>query len=915
MQSFISETLEDILKKTNDFRDVVFVMPSQRSTIFLKKHLIEKASNGFLPELFSIEQFIEEISGLFKIETIPLLFEFYTVYLEVEENPDAFDVFSSWAYTVLQDFNEIDQYLIDAKDIFIAVRDIRRLQKWSVNGTFKETGLIKDYYKFLEKLYKFYPLLYKRLKEKNLGYQGLLYREACKHIGEYIKKNDFKNFFFLGFNALNKAEEEIFNQFLNRGIADIYWDLDEAFYQNNHQAGKFIRKYESTWKYYEKHQLKKIGNYFSSNKNISVVGTPKNITQIKYVGEILSTYKDFENTAIVLADETLLTPMLRSLPENVNALNITMGFPLKDVPTTNCILSIFKLFIVQNKLNRTTSNEFYYKEVIQFLKEPLLYYCFTEKDQEVVNLFLITIAKENLLFLPYKKLQDTFQKCSNEVNELLTAIFNIKDIGNFIDQILSFLSLLKDRVSVIEKEYLYRYHIIFTQLKNVQATYSYFTDFKNLEQFFKQLVSSETLSFKGEPLKGLQLMGMLETRVLDFKNIILVGANEGILPNNTMQNSFIPFDVKVSFGLPTYREKDTIFSYHFFRLLQRAEHISVLYNTEPDAFGSGEKSRFVKQLELIKDVNLEYISPKIISQKIPLQSIAKEECVLETLKALANKGISPSALTTYLYNPLSFYKQKVLKIKEVDAVEETVAFNTLGTVVHDVLDDLYKPFIGRFLEKNHVDNMSANSRGIVEKYFKVHFKNGDISTGKNRLIFEVANQFVQNFLIKERELLQNKENRLKIIATEETLSTEIKINGLNFSVKLRGQVDRVDELNGVLRIIDYKTGKVDTNNLRVTDMELLREEKHHKAIQVLLYAYLFFSNNPDKIDKELTAGIFSFKNLNKGFLAVNFSSNYRNSDLRITQERLEEFIEEVKKYILEMYNPAIEFVEPANLKY
>lgn len=915
MQSFISETLEDILKGTTDFRDVVFVMPSQRSTIFLKKHLIEKASNGFLPELFSIEQFIEEISGLFKIETISLLFEFYTVYLELEENPDPFDVFSSWAYTVLQDFNEIDQYLIDAKDVFIAVRDIRRLQKWSVNGTFKETGLIKDHYKFLEKLYIFYPLLYKRLKEKNLGYQGLLYREACKHIGDYIKKNDFKKFFFLGFNALNKAEEKIFNQFLNRGIADIYWDLDEVFYQNKHQAAKFIRKYESTWKYYEKHQLKKIGNYFSSHKNISVIGTPKNITQIKYVGEILETYEDFENTAIVLADETLLTPMLRSLPKNVNAINITMGFPLKDVPTTNCILSVFKLFIVQNKLNRKISNEFYYKDVVQFLKEPLLYYCFTEKDQEVIDVLLMTIAKENLLFLSNKMLQGTFQKCSKEVHKLLTAIFSIKDIGNFIDQILSFLLLLKDRVSVIEKEYLYRYHTIFTQLKNVQETYSYFTDFKNLEQFFKQLVSSETLSFKGEPLKGLQLMGMLETRVLDFKNVILVGANEGILPNNTMQNSFIPFDVKVSFGLPTYREKDTIFSYHFFRLLQRAEHISVLYNTEADAFGSGEKSRFVKQLELIKDVNLEFISPKIVSQKIPLQTIAKEEGVLETLRSLANKGISPSSLTAYLYNPLSFYKQKVLKIKEVDAVEETVAFNTLGTVVHDVLDDLYKPFIGRFLEKNHVDEMSASSRGVVEKFFKTHFKNGDTSTGKNRLIFEVANQFVQNFLTKERVLLQNKENRLKIIATEETLSTEIKVDGLNFPVKLRGQVDRVDELNGVLRIIDYKTGKVDTNNLRVVDVELLREEKYHKAIQVLLYAYLFFCNNPDKLDKELTAGIFSFKNLNKGFLPVNFSSNYRNSDLKITQQRLEEFIEEIKKYILEIYNPAIEFVEPENLKY
>ena len=917
MQSFISDTLDDILKTTTDFKDVVFVMPSQRSKVFLKKNLIEKASNGFLPELFSVEQFIEEIAQLFKIDSIPLLFEFYSVYKELEENPDTFDVFSSWAFTVLQDFNEIDQYLVDAKDIFIAVRDIRRLQKWSVNGTFKETELIKDHYKFLEKLYAFYPVLYRRLLDKKTGYQGLLYREACKNLSGYIESNNYKKFFFLGFNALNKAEEHVFQQLLNSGLAEIYWDIDKTFYEGNHQAGKFIRNYKKTWKYYEKNPLKTIGDTFSSEKNISVIGAPKNITQVKYASEILNDFTDFENTALVLGDETLLAPMLRSLPENVAAVNITMGFPLKDIPTTNCILSIFNLFVVQEKLNKTTSKEFYYKEVVRFLKEPLLYHLFSEKDNEIINAFLISIAKENLLFISKHQLQNVFNKCTDEVSEILITLFSeIEDINNFIDRILSFLLLLKDKVSTIEKEYLYRFYNAFTQLKNLQETYKYFTDIKNLEQFFKQLLASETLSFQGEPLQGLQLMGMLETRVLDFKNIILISANEGILPNNTSQNSFIPFDVKISFGLPTYREKDAIFSYHFFRLMQRAKNVSILYNTEPDAYGSGEKSRFVKQLEMLRtDVVTEFVSPKVIPHKTELQIINKEASILEELRKLAKKGISPSALTTYLYNPLAFYKQKILKIREVDNVEETVAFNTLGTVVHDTLDELYKPFINKNLKEENVKEMQLKAKSIVEKYFKKHFKNGDVSTGKNRLIFEVAHQFVQNFLEKEKLVVQNPNNTLKILATEETLSTEIAIEGIKYPIKIHGQVDRVDELNGVLRIIDYKTGKVDTSNLRVTDMTLLKEEKHHKAIQVLLYTFLYVSNNPSVINRDLQAGIFSFKNLNKGFLSINFSSNYRKPDLEITQEKLNDFLEELKKYIQEIYNPAIDFIEPANLKY
>jgi ATP-dependent helicase/nuclease subunit B len=917
MQSFISETLDSILKTTKSFEDVVFILPSQRAKVFLKQTLKDKISVGFLPETINIEQFVQQVSGIEKADSIQLLFHFYTIYKGLEKDPDSFDTFSSWAFTVLQDFNEIDQHLVDQKKIFTSIRDIERLNKWSVNGTFKETAFIKDHSSFLEKLNDLYPPLYQFLLEKKIGYQGLMYREACYNIDEYLEKNSQKKFFFIGFNALNKAEEFLFQKVLETNNSDIYWDLDEAFFKSNHQAGTFIRKYKKEWKYYEKNTLKTLSNSFSKPKNIQVIGASKNTTQIKYAGEILENFTDFKNTALVLADETLLPITLNSLPKNINAINITMGYPLKDIPTTSLLFRIFQLFVSQEKLQKKGVNEFYHKDVVRFLKHQSVHKLLSDNNNSLVDNFTEEIGKENYIFINKNQIETILKDAAVEVKNSISSIFNpYTTINEFLDRILNLIHLLKEEVTDLEKEYLFRFYTAFTQLKTLQTAYEYFTDLKTLSLFFKQLITSETLSFQGEPLRGLQLMGMLETRVLDFENIILTSANEGVLPASSQQNSFIPFDVKIEFGLPTYREKDAIFSYHFFRLLQRAKNVFILYNTEHDVFGSGEKSRFVTQLEMMRgDIVQKNIAPEVIPSKTELKKIPKNEVVFERLKELAEKGISPSALTNYLHNPVSFYKQKILNIKEFDDVEETVAFNTLGTVVHETLDELYTPFVGKFLSVDSISQMEKEAKDLVVKHFKIQFKNGDLSTGKNRLIFEVAKRFVSNFLSKEKEVLKDKNNQLKIIATEENLSAEITIEGIDFPIKLHGQVDRVDEFNGVLRIIDYKTGMVTGANLRVPEFENLRDEKHLKAIQVLLYAYLFTKSKNYNFKQPLEAGIYSFKNLNSGFLPIDFAQPRKTPEANITAEKLDAFMFEIKTYIEEIYNPEIGFIEPADLRY
>jgi ATP-dependent helicase/nuclease subunit B len=903
MQTFISETLKSILNKQSSFENTVFILPSQRAGVFLKEEFKKLLPVGFLPNIINSEEFIEEITEIKKIDNVQLLFHFYSVYKNIEENSEEFESFFSWAITVLQDFNDIDQHLVNPKDIFTYLKDIERLKNWSVKKPLVQTQMMKNHFSFMEKLGEYYTAFYAYLREKNIGYQGLIYRESTKDIEEYIQKNKHKKYYFIGFNALNKAEEYLFQQMLNNGNTEIYWDIDTAFLESKHQAGTFIRKYKSDWKYYLTHELQTSSSNFGSEKSIEIIGASKNVTQIKYAGELLKKLPNFNKTAYVLADESLLPITLNSLPKEVQAINITMGYPLKDVPTTSLFIAVFNLFINQEKLQRATQEQFYFKDVLQFFKQPNIHSLFLVDGVNIFDEISLKIAQDNQAFISLSQLESFLAPLDVQSKKCILTVFKkFENSLEFIERIINLIVLLKEQANPLEKEYLFRFYTAFSQLQNLQIEYSYLKTLKTIHQLFNQLIQSESISFKGEPLQGLQLMGMLETRVLDFENVIITSVNENVLPKGGGQNSFIPFDVKLEFNLPTYREKDAIFSYHFFRLLQRAKNIFLLYNSENDSFGGGEKSRFISQLMHLKP-NLKevQIAPNVTTEKSSLMEISKTKEILEKLKEQAVKGFSPSTLTNYLYNPIDFYKQKILGLREYKEVEETVAANTMGTIIHDTLDVLYQPFIGKFITKESIKEMLNKVEDLVLYYFKKHFHSSDVYTGKNRLIFEISKDYINRFLAIEIDSLQE-DDVLKIIATEQDLEATITIDEFDFPIKLRGQVDRIDQLNGVTRIIDYKTGNVTAANLKVSDISVIGEEKYSKAIQVLLYAFLYSQNFETK---ELEGGIISFKNLKGGFLKVDFGKK----DHEISSEKIDEFLISIKNLIKEIFNPEIPFTE------
>ncbi|MBL4605827.1 MAG: PD-(D/E)XK nuclease family protein, partial [Flavobacteriaceae bacterium] len=456
MQTFISETLDDILKTQVSFEDCVFVLPSQRAGVFVKNTFKTKISTGFLPEIYNIEQFISQISELRNIDTIQLLFHFYKIYSEVEQNPDSFEDFASWAFVALQDFNEVDQYLINSEDLFNYLRDIQRMKKWSVRGEFKETDLIKDHFFFMERLGKYYAHLYQFLVAEKVGYQGLMYREASKKVSSFLNKHPQKKFFFIGFNALNKAEEFLFQEFLTRGNTSVYWDIDIALYKTNHSAGSFIRKYATEWAYYEKKPLKLIGDNFAKKKNIEVIGTAKNISQLKYAGEILETLEDHENTALVLGDESLLSVALNSIPRKVKSINITMGYPLQDVPASHFITSVFQLFITQDKLQKTGTNEFYYKDVIRFFKNPIVSQLINKYDPQFGFKIHDEISKENRSFINLETLKSYLKPIEEIAPTFITIFKPLQSVDDFIGRILYFIEEVRENMSVLEKEYIFR---------------------------------------------------------------------------------------------------------------------------------------------------------------------------------------------------------------------------------------------------------------------------------------------------------------------------------------------------------------------------------------------------------------------------------------------------------------------------
>jgi len=895
--------------------ETTIILPNKRAKVFLVEALKRETKSTILsPEIISIEDFVQDVASIRSVDSIELLFEFYEVYLAVTEkqNQQSFELFANWAKTLLQDFNEIDRYLLEPSHVLSYLKDIEDIKKWGIEVENK-TKLLENYIDFWKLLPLYYNSLYEHLLSKAIGYQGLIYREAVHNLDHFSNTTSNRNYIFAGFNALNAAEEKIVQHLLALDQAKIYWDADQTFLNDPyHDAGLFLRRFKESWKHYKSNIFEWIVDDFSQSKNIQVIGTPKTIGQAKLAGSIIegiineNPTTSLDKVAIVLGEENLLMPVLYALPSSVGALNITMGYSGKNNPSQILIAKLFKMHT--NALSRKgESYVFYYKDVLDVLTHPLV-----EPYAKANNLVKL-IKENNYTFITHNRLLELASNSSN----LFRLLFQKWENGSVevLANISALLLLIKENFSndneeeKIAKAFVYSIFKVINKLTNYYLQHRHIDNIDTLYAIYKQVIDVAEVSFEGEPLHGLQIMGVLESRVLDFDTVIVTSMNEGKFPAGKSQNSFIPYDVKKELGLPTFKEKDAIYTYHFYHLLQRAKNIYLIYNTENDGLDAGERSRFITQLEVEKqtkhNLTFDIYNPVLPSTAYKPMIVPKSEAVMERLREIALTGFSPSALTSYIRNPIDFYFQKILRIREVEEVEENIALNTLGTIIHETLKTLYEPFVGKFISATDISGCFKILDNEVLKQFKVVYKEGEIKKGRNLLAFEVAKRNVFNFLKMELESIENGD-AIQIIALEKTFEREFKHSGLPFPVLIKGNVDRIELRNGKIRIIDYKTGKVEkTNVILKTWNGLTQEIKNDKIIQVLAYAFMF-EHVANGVPIEV--GIISFKNLKSGFLPFGFKEE-KELTITVTSDILNNYLEEIAVLLNEIFDLTIPFEE------
>jgi hypothetical protein len=901
--------LEDYSQRLSD---TVIVLPNKRAKVFLIDALKNQVQGNILaPQIISIEDFVQEISGIRSIDPIELLFEFYEVYLEItqRENQQSFDTFANWAKTLLQDFNEIDRYLLDPKHVLSYLKDIEDIKRWGIEVE-QKTKLLENYIDFWKLLPVYYDSLYQHLLGKGIGYQGLIYREAVQNL-QHFSNSAHAAYLFAGFNALNAAEEKIIQHLIATAEARIYWDADEAFLSDPfHDAGLFLRKFRAQWPHYKANPFLWTVNDFSAEKHIRIIGTPKSAGQAKLTGsiieELIRTDISLNKVAIVLGEENLLPPLLHALPSSVGALNITMGYTAKNNPAQVLVAKLFKMHA-----NVSTRNNqgyvLYYKEVLDILTHPFI------EPYVYANQLVSIIKRNNYTFITQKKLFE-LQPNSNALFELLFQKWDHGIIAA-LQSITAILEIIKSNLDndneaeKVAKAFVYAIFKTINKITNYCLSHPHIQDIKTLQAIYKQVIDLAEVSFEGEPLSGLQIMGVLESRVLDFETVIVTSMNEGKFPAGKSMNSYIPYDVKRELGLPTYKEKDAIYTYHFYHLLQRAKNIYLIYNTESEGLDAGEKSRFITQLEVEKQPN-HHLTHQIYNPALPEiahtpMAIQKSPSVMERLKEIAEKGFSPTALTTYIRNPIDFYFQRILRIRETEEVEENIALNTLGTIMHETLEALYQPLIGKILTEEDIASCFKRLYDEVLAQFKTVYKEGEIKKGRNLLAFEVAKRNISNFLKSELETIRNG-NEIKILYLEKESETILSHPNLPFPVKIAGTVDRIETFNGIPRIIDYKSGKVEKRNMVLQSWNgLATDVKNDKIIQVLAYAAML----GDAIGEGgIVAGIVSFKNMKSGFLPFNFKEG-KEDNLMIDKTTIANYTEQLVLLLNEIFDPAIPFAE------
>lgn len=923
METFIGNVAQFVLENYSSSGEVCIVLPNRRAGLFLKKSLGEKITRPeWSPAIFSVEDFIFEISGFQPCDQPELLLSLYSIVKSTrghEEEP--FEGFCKWAPALLADFNETDLWLADPKKLFSNLTEIKHMEHWSL-GEPGLTDFQKKYLHFWDQLASWYKQLRAEILSRKKCWTGLAHRLAAESITENPQLEQWKHFVFAGFNALTASQDKIFSTLQSAGKAKILWDTDRYYLEDPlNEAGLFLRNHREKFFRSRTENFQHVNDLIAGTpKNVTMIAAARNVSQARAAAGFLSTEgTDFiaDETAIVLADEQLLVPMLNALPARFTDVNITMGYPMRNTPVYTLLQILFSLHENAARFNirsRDGELKFYHNDIIRLLRHP---YVIAKATRPGVLIAMIqNIGRRNLTFVSPSQLRQmggTEFADEGWINNWASGLECVSELQRLVQMLRK--AFEGKEATLLDVEYLYQLHLSLNRISTLIGDRNEFNSVSALKNLLLQVFGSSSIPFSGEPLAGLQVMGLLETRCLDFKNVIIVSANEGVLPAQSTQHSFIMYDLRKAFNLPVHQERDALSAYNFYRLLQRAENIALVYNTDQDTFGIKEKSRFVsqlvyelprqnKQLRLRNFISGAELTSEIIGPEI---SIASSDEIVTLAAQKAANGFSPSLINLFRECSLKFYFRYIAGLREEKEVEENVDQNTLGTIVHAALEALYTPYLGQPLRVEHLESMKGLVAVTCKTAFHKLFPDEEADGGKNYLAGKIAQRYIQHYLDKEIERIvsQNRKGVVNtVVALEEEIETSAVVEGV--TVKFKGNADRIDNMGNVIRLIDYKTGLVERSELKLDSAEnFLDTDKHGKAFQVMMYAWLYLKARD--VNAVLQPGIVSFRKIKQGFIHLETPAGKV-----LTQKSLEDFERVLLELTRKILSPETVFTQTSN---
>ncbi len=932
---FLEEIAEVVINKYQENTDALtIVFPNRRAGLFFSKYLSAAISKPiWSPAIVSIEDFIKGLSDLKTPDRLELIYELYKVFSELNKSKETFDKFYFWGNVLLQDFDEVDKFMVDGRLLFKNLVHIKNLegsidylnedQKKLIISFWKSFGekLSKEQKGFLgvwDNLNETYAQFKERLSSKGLGYDGMIYRQVVDDLKNGKISSGEGRVIFAGFNALSKSEEEILAWLVKEDKAEVFWDADDHYFKNNKQeAGKYLREMKYGNTVLRDSFKKTYGNLFqNTTKQIEIISVASEVGQAQEAASILKSIEGpiDENTAVVLPNNTLLFPLLHAIPENIEKLNITMGYPL-------AASSIYGLLdaLINLHLKAEGKSVFYFRNVLAVLKHPLI----ARFQDEVIEKIISDIQKFNTLWISRSKL--------DHQNDSLGVLFRLPkpSISAYLIVVIQF--LLNKNDEEVEIEFAFQFYqllnklIDFTQAKGLDLSLSAF------QKIFRQLAQAERLPFEGEPLLGMQVMGILETRNLDFENVIVLSMNEGLIPPAPKNTSFIPYSIRKVFGLPVVDHQDAMYSYIFYRLVQRAKKLYFIYNSTEETGKSGEISRFVRQLESETDIKISHknVAGDAIVEDPNVITIKKNDEILDRLLDYTSrknfvKRFTPTAINTYLDCRLKFYFRYVLGIKEQDEIAEDVDAKVFGNILHHVMERLYQQHDVEGKRLVTLEDIKEIEKKIDEE-LKGEFARQFGSEDKN-FVFEgqnvLAKEIIKKMILKvlDYDWQQAPFEILGLEADESKgykFQKEISADGTTIEVGLKGIIDRIERKEDYVRIVDYKTGKDEKSFSDISSLFNREEKNRSKAVfQTFLYGLLYLNSNSQIENLPVQASLFNIRDLFRSDFSPLIQIGKGNSKKDIYDIRiyLDEFQKELGLLLEDIFNRSVPFSQTEDVK-